>query len=246
MAQLTGKRFMRVQLAKFFDPFIYKRLKDLTISEVNNTYLTVAFWDISNFSKLCKELKNDETLIQFLLKNYYDLASSIITKHNGILDKFIGDGIMAYFGYIDKKDIDGIINAINTAFEFKKEFEMMNIDFIKTCSQFYPLLTTKINLKCGINTGNVLFGYWKSRYRSQITAIGNEVNFASRLVDVIKDGGEIIVSKRLRSSFGDKLKNNQVELEGKNILFKELNVTGKIKSHEEVDKVFLIKEFAPI
>src|SRR5215211_5559592 len=124
------------QLSKFFDPFIYKKLKDLTITEVTDTYLIIAFWDISNFSLLCKELKNDETLIQFLLNNYYDTASYIIKKNNGILDKFIGDGIMAYFGYVDKNNIVGTINAIKTAFELKKEFEKIYVDFLKTCLNF--------------------------------------------------------------------------------------------------------------
>jgi adenylate cyclase len=233
-------------LSKFFDPFIYKKLKDLAISEVNNTYLIIAFWDISNFSLLCKELKNDETLIQFLLNNYYDIASYIIKKNNGILDKFIGDGIMAYFGYVDKNNIVGTINAIKTAFELKKEFEKINIDFIKTCSKFYVRIKTKIYLKCGISAGNVLFGCWKSQYRSQITAIGNEVNFANRLVNLKKDGEGIIVSQQLRNNCSTLLKDNKIELNGKTIIFEELNVKGTIKSHEEVEKVFIIKELPSI
>jgi class 3 adenylate cyclase len=229
-------------LSKFFDPFIYKKLKDLTIAEITDTYLTIAFWDISNFSLLCKELKNDETLIQFLLNNYYDTASYIIKKNNGILDKFIGDGIMAYFGYVDNNNIAGTINAIKTAFELKKEFEKIYVDFLKTCSEFYVKIKTKVYLKGGISAGNVLFGYWESQYRSQITAIGNEVNFANRLVNLQKDGSEIIVSKQLRNNCSTLLNDNKLDLEGKTIIFEELDVKGRIKSHEEVDKVFIIKQ----
>lgn len=236
----------------FFDPYIYEKLDDLMIYEVNNTYLTIVFWDISAFSDLCKELQHDETLIQLLLKEYYDLASSIIKKNKGILDKFIGDGIMAIFGYLDNKDKQGIDNAIIAALQLRKDFIKMKEEFIKTGSKFLSInIKTDFNLKCGIHSGNVLFGFWKSKYRSQITAIGNEVNIASRLVNIknylkddikksVKDD-EIILSKQSKNKYGP-LKDNKIKLKGKVISFVELYVKDIIKSYKDIDKVFLIKE----
>jgi class 3 adenylate cyclase len=201
---------------------------------------------------LCKELQHDETLIQLLLKEYYDLASSIIKKNKGILDKFIGDGIMAIFGYLDNKDNHGIDNAIIAALQLRKDFNNMKEEFIKTGSNFFSInIKTDFNLKCGIHSGNVLFGFWKSKHRSQITAIGNEVNIASRLVNIknylkddikksIKDD-EIILSKQSKNKYSS-LKNNKIRLKGKIISFEELYVKNTIKSHKDIDKVFLIKE----
>jgi class 3 adenylate cyclase len=240
------------EYSRFFDPYIYERLNDLMIAEVNNTYLTIVFWDISNFSDLCKELQNNETLIQFLLKEYYDSASSIIKKNRGIIDKFIGDGIMAIFGYLDKKDIEGVDNAIIAALQLRKNYNIIKKEFIQTCSNFYSSnVRTDFNLKCGIHSGNVLFGYWKSKYRSQITAIGNEVNIASRLVNIknyltgnIKENfkdDEIIISKQSKNNYGF-LKDNKKKLKGTVVTFEELYVKNTIKSHKDIDKVFLIKE----
>jgi class 3 adenylate cyclase len=82
-------------------------------------------WDISSFSKLCNELKNEPHLIVEFLQEYFTNANRIIHRHNGILDKFLGDGIMAYFGYKTSDDggIGGAVSSINAAFELQKSFE---------------------------------------------------------------------------------------------------------------------------
>ena len=61
--------------------------------------MTLVFWDISRFSILCNELKNISVEIAGLLRQYFDEVVRVIHKHRGIVDKFIGDGIFAYFGF---------------------------------------------------------------------------------------------------------------------------------------------------
>jgi class 3 adenylate cyclase len=79
-------------------------------------------------------LKNEPHLIVEFLQEYFTMANKIIHKHNGILDKFIGDGIMAYFGYKDSDDDDGTevaFNSINAAFELQKSFEEIKAEWIE-------------------------------------------------------------------------------------------------------------------
>jgi hypothetical protein len=108
------------ELAKYFDPLVYQNLRILTISEINWIRLTIAFWDISGFSELCNKLIDNQAHIISFLKEYFDESAKIISDHNGILDKFIGDGIMAYFGYPDDNSNEAPSEALTVALELEK------------------------------------------------------------------------------------------------------------------------------
>ena len=69
---------------------------DLTATE---QLLTVVFWDIKNFSSLCDILKTHTTLLVPFLREFLELARNIICERSGILDKFLGDGVMALFEF---------------------------------------------------------------------------------------------------------------------------------------------------
>ncbi len=69
---------------------------DLTATE---RLLTVVFWDIKNFSSLCDILKTHTTLLVPFLRDFLELARNIICERSGILDKFLGDGVMAVFEF---------------------------------------------------------------------------------------------------------------------------------------------------
>ena len=72
-----------------------------------------AFWDLSGFSDMCNQFIYDPSTIVHFLKKYFNEANKIIHKNDGILDKFIGDGIMAYFGYYDNAGNQAAINAMD-------------------------------------------------------------------------------------------------------------------------------------
>jgi class 3 adenylate cyclase len=92
--------------------------------------LTIVFWDLSGFSALCEKIKEHSLLVVEFLKEYYTKATEIIHKYNGVLDKFIGDGVMAFFGFQSRGD-DHVskyaIDAINAAIELKDSFEKIKI-----------------------------------------------------------------------------------------------------------------------
>ncbi len=235
--------YSKKQLGIYFDPFIYKHIKELKLDGININNLIIVFWDISNFSALIKELKAlmkklfkkhgpifEE--VEYLLRDYHSEATRVIKKNNGILDKFIGDGIFAYFGYQDKKfDIDHS-KAMNAALEFKTNFIKIKEKHMKILYSHYNYKpTTDINLKCAMHIGQVLFGYWYSPLRSQITAIGDDVNFCSRL-EGFAGKDQIIISKELNNELR-KITNNIFRT--KKIKIPE---DKKLKTYEHVKYVY--------
>jgi class 3 adenylate cyclase len=236
--------YSKEQLSIYFDPFIYKHIKELRLDGVNINKLIIVFWDISKFSALIKELKalmkrrmKKQGLLfhelEYLLRDYYSEATRVIKKNNGILDKFIGDGIFSYFGYQDKKKFDIVHSkAINAALELKTNFIKIKEKHMKILYSHYDYKpTTDINLKCAMHIGQVVFGYWYSPLRSQITAIGDDVNFCSRL-EGFADNDQIIISKELNNALR-KITNNTFRT--KKIKIPE---DKKLKTYEHVKYVY--------
>jgi class 3 adenylate cyclase len=89
--------------------------------QLQSKCLTIAFWDLSGFSDMCNRLIDDPSTIVDFLKKYFNEANKIIHKNDGILDKFIGDGVMAYFGYYNNAGNQAEINAINAAIDMALE-----------------------------------------------------------------------------------------------------------------------------
>lgn len=187
---LSGSETHVGSLLKYFDPIIFEVLLNPELYRVQSKRLSIVFWDISGFSDLCNNLIDEPDSILSLLKRYFDNANEIIHENDGILDKFIGDGILAYFGYHDNQKIGGAIDAVNAALKLRKAFRDIKSEWTKE----FDLLDAKVDLKCGINTGDVLFGLLETKFRNQITITGTNVNLASRLEGEAKND-EIIVSK---------------------------------------------------
>lgn len=184
-------------MLKFFDPKAVSYLdKDTNNSKLNSKKLTIVFWDIRGFSNLCEILKEDPRSIGDFIKSYNSMASRIIGKHNGILDKFIGDGVMAIFG-IDDDTLYGTYEAIKCAIELKEQFKNLLGKHIEE----WASLTAQhidVDLGCGIHTGNVLIGIVGDDYRNQFTALGGNVNLASRIEGQSKNG-EILISQTTKT-----------------------------------------------
>lgn len=148
------------------------------------------------------------------------------------MDKFIGDGIFCYFGYQDKKFDIVHSKAMDAALELKTNFIKIKEKHMKILYSHYDYKpTTNINLKCAMHIGQVLFGYWYSPLRSQITAIGDDVNFCSRL-EGFADNDQIIISKELNNALR-KITNNTFRT--KKIKIPE---DKKLKTYEHVKYVY--------
>jgi class 3 adenylate cyclase len=149
---------------------------------------TIMFTDIRNFTRLSENME-PQKVVNFL-NRFMTEMSRIIIKHEGIIDKFIGDNIMAIFipGHDNRDDAK---RAILTALEMKNQLKRLNREWKDA--------GLKIKIGTGINTGEVIVGNIGSEERMDYTVIGDNVNIAARL-ECIAKGGWILINE---SSYRD-------------------------------------------
>jgi class 3 adenylate cyclase len=184
-------------LRRYFDPKVFSVIeRDPSLLAVSRKTLTVVFWDIRGFSRLCDILKAHPDLIAGFLKDYCEVAAKVIFAHGGVLDKFIGDGVMALFGVLNHKDDDGKADAaaaIEAAIEMRGSFAKVMEKWMEKWRMYVPD-QIEIGLGCGIHTGETLAGNVGTEFRDQFTALGPNVNFASR-IEGESTAGQILISQ---------------------------------------------------
>ncbi len=165
-------------LKKAFSSYISKELVNEVLKSPDrlklggeNKTITVLFLDIRDFTSISENL-TPEDLVK-LLNNFFGPVTDIILKNHGMLDKYIGDAIMALFNVpIDLPNHADA--AIKSSYEIIKKLTDINKDF-KTKN----LPTIRIGI--GINTGDAVVGNLGTKTRFDYTAIGDTVNLASRV-----------------------------------------------------------------
>lgn len=207
---------MHTSLEKYVDPVVLEQIQDPELVTLQNKILTVVFWDMSGFSVLCEKLKSHKELIVEFLREYFSEAAMIIQKHKGVLDKFMGDGIMAFFGYKDTDVNDngknGAISAVKAALELRDFFDEMKLEWINIWITKTGQQEISTDLRCGMNTGNVLVGLILTEVRDQFTTVGGNVNLASRL-EAVANKDQIIVSPSTKTRVEDKFNLKTIPIE---------------------------------
>ena len=207
---------MHTSLEKYVDPVVLEQIRDPELVTMQNKILTIVFWDLSGFSVLCEKLKSHKELIVEFLREYFSEAAVIIQKHKGVLDKFMGDGIMAFFGYKDTDANDngrkGAISAVKAAIELRNFFDEMKLEWINLWITKTGQQVISTDLRCGMNTGNVLVGLILTDVRDQFTTIGSNVNLASRL-ESVANKDQIIVSPSTKIRIKDQFSLRTIPIE---------------------------------
>jgi class 3 adenylate cyclase len=187
------------RLGRHFSPQLIEGIRrDTSQLQLARQTVTVVFWDIRGFSKLCGQLQARPDVIAQFLKEYFEVGAQIIAKHDGVLDKFIGDGVMALFGVcpFSPRPDDGAADAVHAALEFNARFNQYAPRWLETFDRAVnvPEPFESPKLGCGINTEEALVGLVGTPSRDQFTALGPAVNLASRLEGEAQDH-RIIISK---------------------------------------------------
>jgi len=156
--------------------------------------LTIFFSDVRNFTTITEQ--SDPIELIALLNEYLTAMTEIIFKHDGIVDKFIGDGILAYWGAFTPGKNHALL-AAKASLEMTRRLEELNREWQSVGRQ-------PISIGIGLNTGEVIFGNVGSGKKVEFTVIGDAVNLASRLEGLNKQfGTSIIISESTRSRLGD-------------------------------------------
>jgi len=133
--------------------------------------VTFMFSDLEGFTSMSEKLTPSE--LADVINAYLDGAGDIILKHGGTIDKFIGDGIMSFFGAPEAQD-DDPDRTVACALEFD---EFSNRFSEEWRAKGVPVGITRI----GIHTGQAIVGNFGGRQRFDYTALGDVVNAASRM-----------------------------------------------------------------
>ncbi len=145
--------------------------------------ITVFFSDIRGFTSISERLSPEE-LVK-LLNQYLSAMTQIVLKNRGLVDKYIGDAIMAFWGApLDEEQHASL--ACWTALEMRDQLDMLRTRWVK---QGYP----EVNIGMGINTGDAVVGNMGSSERFDYTAMGDTVNLASRLEGLTKQYSVMIL-----------------------------------------------------
>jgi len=158
--------------------------------------VAVLFTDIRDYTKL-SEKHTPEQMIK-LLNQYFTMIVKVINRHQGVVDKFIGDAAMAVFG-LDNESL-AAENSVKAAIEIRNNLENLNKEL---SLEGLP----KIDNGVGIHFGPVIAGNMGSPDRLEYTVIGDTVNTASRLEALSKENDfKILMSSKVE----EMLKNKQL------------------------------------
>lgn len=207
-----SKEKVKFAMGKYMSQDVMKRV----IMNIDNLGLggkkatvTVLFSDIRGFTSMSEQMSAQQ--VSEILNEYFTEMEPIITKYNGIINKFIGDAVMAIFGE-PIQDKEHASNAVKCGYEMLLKVKELQK---KWATEGKP----KIEIGIGINTGEVFVGNIGSINRMEYTVIGDTVNLASRLESYNK----VYKTKMLISSstyeatksFIDVIKISDVEIRGK-------------------------------
>ena len=222
---------LSVKLAKFLDPQIYNSIftgeKELKV-QTYRKMLTVFFVDIKDFTQLTENL--DPEPLTNLLNEYINEMSKIANKYGGTVDKFMGDGILIFFGDPKTKgQKQDALNCIHMAIEMREKIKVLQQ---KWYNEGVPGL---LKIRMGIHTGFCTVGNFGSENRLDYTIIGGTVNITSR-IESLADLDQILISHSTYALIKDDIECEQkdpFDVKGISYPIKTYQVKRKFSQYEK-------------
>ncbi|WP_299189058.1 adenylate/guanylate cyclase domain-containing protein [uncultured Psychrobacter sp.] len=178
------------KLTRFIPPQVWQPIvKSDSAVNVNNkrAKLTIMFSDIAGFTELSDSLSSDN--LADILNTYMKCMTVIANKHGAMLDKFVGDGMVCFFGEPNSRGTrQDALDCVAMAIDMRRE--------MRSLRQEWRLMGFEgLYVRIGITTGYCHVGNFGSNNRISYTIIGKEANLASRL-ESIAGKGDILISQR--------------------------------------------------
>jgi adenylate cyclase len=175
---------LKATFQKFHDKEIAERLLsgDVALGGERRE-VAVLFTDIRNFTRLSEQM-TPERVVE-MLNEYMSAMVAAIGRHGGVVDKYVGDAILALWGVPESRD-DDVLRALRGCLAMRRELEGLN-------ARRRERGDVAIEIGMGLNFGPVVAGNIGSPDRMEYTVIGDTVNVASRIESATKEQGEPIL-----------------------------------------------------
>jgi adenylate cyclase len=183
----------RERLTRYHSPGVINRI--LQEGDAEGAFMTqehdvsVMFCDIVGFTTMCEHAEPQQ--IGEMLNDFFGRMAEVIFEHDGTLDKFIGDAILAVFGApFDQPD--HATRAVGAALAMQRELARANAE--------HP--DRALRMRIAINSGRALTGDIGSPKRREFTVLGDVVNTASRIESQVAEPDQIVISANTRERIG--------------------------------------------
>jgi len=208
--QYKLRQQIKKQFEHYLDPRQVKRLQDnpeLLKLGGERKYATFLFTDVRGFTSLSESVEPEQ--VTYIMNKALTAQQSAVQKHNGMVDKYIGDAMMAIFNApLDLENHED--KAIQCAIDIQNNMEELNKELTQ---EGLP----EVEIGIGVNSGEAVIGNMGSDNRFDYTAIGDAVNTAARLESSTKEVGEnLIIGSKTKQNSKFRLK-----------LLKPIQVKGK-------------------
>ncbi len=233
---LVAERRERRRTRKVFEQYVSESIVNSILASGKEPkfggeklQLTVLFSDIRGFTTYCE--KRSPEMVVHRLNEYLTLMTEVIFKHEGTLDKFVGDEIMALFGapvYFEnhaERACETACAMITSLRELQKRWSAQNEDYFQ--------------IGIGINTGTMIVGNLGAQQRFDYTVIGDEVNLGARLEGANKQyATSIIISESTYKQVRKRAQARELDL----VRVKGKNKPVKIYELRGMEKLAAIEE----
>ena len=191
-----ARKRIRGQFSRFVAPAVVNQIVSNQESPKlggERKHVTVLFSDIVSFTTMSEEMEPEQMVS--MLNRYFTLMVDVIFKHEGTINKFIGDAIMAVFGApITQEDSEE--RAVLAAIDMAEALEKFNEDQRKRGER-------EFGTGIGINSGPVVVGNVGSERQMEYTVIGDTVNLSARLEGLTRKYGQIVISDNVYQKVKD-------------------------------------------
>lgn len=178
----TRERFQRLLSPDLAEMVVAGTLKVEKGGEKRNA--TVMFVDIRGFTAMSEHTPADEVLQ--MLNEYFEVIVDIVFRHEGTIDKYIGDAVMVIWG-APVFHADDALRAVQAAVDIQQAIDRFNRE--RKGTRRMP-----VKAGIGINTGALVAGYIGSSHTMSYSVVGDTVNTASRICDAA-EAGQILISE---------------------------------------------------